>query len=124
MVFSYLSPYIIDTNTWGKWNRYKTWFVFFIGTEFFCYFLSFQDHLSYVPGKDRERPYQLEMILTTIESFSISFQFEMGFLKWNEFPPDPNHGFYIPSAVISTNLRRSKSTDILRSLNSFSLNQR
>jgi phosphatidylinositol glycan class T len=48
----------------------------------------------------------------------------MAFLKWNEFPPDPNHGFYIPSAVISTLLpSKTKSNYILRSLNSFSLNQ-
>ncbi|UJR10819.1 hypothetical protein I4U23_015006 [Adineta vaga] len=80
------------------------------------------DHISYVPGKDRERSYQLELIVKTKQSIVISFEFEMAFLKWNEFPPDPNHGFYIPSAVISTILP-SKSNYILRSLNSFSLNQ-
>jgi hypothetical protein len=49
----------------------------------------------------------------------------MTFLKWNEFSPDPNHGFYIPSAVISTYLSpKTKSNYILPSLHSFSLNQR
>ncbi|CAF3904433.1 unnamed protein product [Rotaria sp. Silwood2] len=48
----------------------------------------------------------------------------MAFLKWNEFPSDLSHGFYIPSAVISTFLpSTTKSNYILRSLNSFSLNQ-
>jgi hypothetical protein len=83
------------------------------------------DHISYIPGKDRERPYQLELVIKTKQSIAISFEFEMAFLKWNEFPPDPNHGFYIPSAVISTILpSKIKSNYILRSLSSFSLNQR
>ncbi|CAF3854820.1 unnamed protein product [Rotaria sordida] len=82
------------------------------------------DHISYIPGKDRERPYQLELVIKTKQSILINFEFEMAFLKWNEFPPDPNHGFYIPSAIISTILPSNiKSNYILRSLNSFSLNQ-
>ncbi|CAF1093440.1 unnamed protein product [Adineta steineri] len=80
------------------------------------------EHISYIPGKDRQRSYQLELVVKTQQSIIISFEFEMAFLKWNEFPPDPNHGFYIPSAVVSTYLP-SKSNYILRSLNSFSLNQ-
>ena len=85
----------------------------------------FLDHLSFIPGKDRERPYQLELVIRTKQSIIISFEFEMAFLKWNEFPPDPNHGFYIPSAVVSTLLPlKSKSNYILQSLHSFSLNQR
>jgi phosphatidylinositol glycan class T len=64
-------------------------------------------------------------VIKTKQSILISFEFEMAFLKWNEFPPDPNHGFYIPSAVVSTLLpSKTKSNYILRSLNSFSLNQR
>ncbi|CAF1058341.1 unnamed protein product [Rotaria sp. Silwood1] len=78
------------------------------------------DYISYVPGKDRKRPYQLELVIKTKQSILINFEFEMAFLKWNEFPPDPNHGFYIPSAVISTII---PSNYILQSLNSFSLNQ-
>src|ERR1700723_1449206 len=94
--------------------------------EFFCYLIFvFEDYISYIPGKDRERPYQLELVIKTKQSIVISFEFEMAFLKWNEFPPDPNHGFYIPSAVVSTLLpSKTKSNYILRSLNSFSINQR
>ena len=81
--------------------------------------------LTYEPGKDREKPYQLELVLKIDQSILISIDFEMAFLKWNEFPPDPNHGFYIPSAVISTEISASsRSNYILRSLQSFSLNQR
>jgi phosphatidylinositol glycan class T len=91
-------------------------------TSFYFHFL---DHISYIPGRDRERPYQLELVIKIKQSVLISFEFEMAFLKWNEFPPDPNHGFYIPSAVVSTLLpSKTKSNYILRSLNSFSLNQR
>lgn len=85
----------------------------------------FVDHLSFIPGKDRERPYQLELVIRTKKSILISFDFEMAFLKWNEFPPDPNHGFYIPSAVLSMVLpSKAKANHLLQSLNSFSLNQR
>lgn len=85
-------------------------------------FFVFSVRVSYQPGKDRQRPYQLELVIKTRQSILISFEFEMAFLKWNEFPPDPNHGFYIPSAVISTQLRSNNA--ILRSLSSFALNQR
>ncbi|WAR11523.1 PIGT-like protein [Mya arenaria] len=34
----------------------------------------------------------------------ISFEFDRAFLKWTEYPPDANHGFYVNSAVISTML--------------------
>ncbi|CAF0939623.1 unnamed protein product [Didymodactylos carnosus] len=85
------------------------------------------DRLSYIPGKDRERPYQIEMFITIpadVPSVEISFEYEMTFLKWNEFPPDPNHGFYIPAAVISTILPKlDKQQPILRQLQSFSLNE-
>lgn len=81
--------------------------------------------ISYQPGKDRERPYQLELLIKTRQSILITFEYEMSFLKWNEFPPDPNHGFYIPSAIISTQFpSRLKSNFVLRSLQSFSLNRR
>ena len=81
--------------------------------------------ISYEPGKDRERPYQLEVVIKTRQSILLTFEYEMAFLKWNEFPPDPNHGFYIPSAIVSTQLpSRFQSNSVLRTLQSFSLNQR
>ncbi|XP_064599040.1 GPI transamidase component PIG-T-like [Liolophura sinensis] len=63
-------------------------------------------HVHYVPGKDRERLYTLELVLH-LQAYSITsvrFQFDRAFLKWTEYPPDANHGFYVNSAVISVKL--------------------
>lgn len=59
--------------------------------------------IHYHPGKDRQRPYHLELALHLPASSvtRISFEFERQLLKWTEYPPDANHGFYIGSAVIS-----------------------
>lgn len=63
-------------------------------------------HIKYTPGRDRIRPYHLEILLrlpprsVTV----ISIDFDYVFLKWQEYPPDANHGFYIGSSVITSNL--------------------
>jgi phosphatidylinositol glycan class T len=36
--------------------------------------------------------------------YSICFQAESAHLKWDEYPPDVNHGFYINPALISIHL--------------------
>ncbi|KAK9879459.1 hypothetical protein WA026_006530 [Henosepilachna vigintioctopunctata] len=62
--------------------------------------------LKFIPGKLRTRYHQLE-ILVRIPAKSIarvSVNFDYTFLKWQEYPPDANHGFYIPSAIISCHL--------------------
>lgn len=66
----------------------------------------FTEHVHYVPGKDRERLYTLELVLY-LKAYSVTsvrFQFDRAFLKWTEYPPDANHGFYVNSAVISVKL--------------------
>lgn len=62
--------------------------------------------LKYIPGKQRERPYHLEVLLRLPPRSvtSISIDFDYIFLKWQEYPPDANHGFYIGSAVVSAHL--------------------
>ncbi|KAG1670229.1 GPI transamidase component PIG-T [Nymphon striatum] len=57
----------------------------------------------YKPGKDRQSPAHLELIfqLPPQSITEVSLEFERGFLKWTEHPPDANHGFYISAAVIS-----------------------
>ncbi|CAH1369037.1 hypothetical protein MTP99_010524 [Tenebrio molitor] len=62
--------------------------------------------IRYVPGRQRERPYYLEILLKLPPRSvtSISIDFDYVFLKWQEYPPDANHGFYIGSAIISANL--------------------
>lgn len=60
--------------------------------------------IKFSPGRLREKPYCLELVLTLPErsTTSISVNFDFVFLKWQEYPPDANHGFYIGSAVVST----------------------
>ncbi|XP_043253091.1 GPI transamidase component PIG-T [Colletes gigas] len=57
----------------------------------------------YLPGKERKSPYYLEMVLRlpprSITKFSIEMDYS--FLKWQEYPPDANHGFYMGSAIIT-----------------------
>lgn len=57
----------------------------------------------YVPGKERHRPYYLELLveLPARSITDVVVQFDYVFLKWQEYPPDANHGFYIGSAVVT-----------------------
>ncbi|XP_053681658.1 GPI transamidase component PIG-T [Sabethes cyaneus] len=59
--------------------------------------------VKYVPGRQRERPTQLELAVTiparcTIE---LSIDFDYIFLKWQEYPPDASHGHYMQPSIIS-----------------------
>ncbi|KAG7310932.1 hypothetical protein JYU34_003772 [Plutella xylostella] len=58
------------------------------------------------PGRCRQKPYHLELLLRlpARSTTTITMDFEFVFLKWQEYPPDANHGFYIGSALISVNL--------------------
>lgn len=60
-------------------------------------------YIHYVPAKDRQRPHLLEMLIQLPPNSitKISIQFERALLKWTEYPPDPNHGFYISPSVLS-----------------------
>ncbi|XP_069677490.1 GPI transamidase component PIG-T isoform X2 [Periplaneta americana] len=60
----------------------------------------------YIPGKARTRPYYLEVVLRLPprSMTEISIDFDYVFLKWQEYPPDANHGFYIGAAVITAML--------------------
>ncbi|CAH0695106.1 unnamed protein product [Spodoptera exigua] len=60
----------------------------------------------YSPGRSRQKPYHLELLikLPPKSTTTITIDFEFVFLKWQEYPPDANHGFYIGSALISANL--------------------
>ncbi|XP_048585595.1 GPI transamidase component PIG-T [Nematostella vectensis] len=63
-------------------------------------------NLFFVPAQDRQRPYTLELELTLPPNSvtRLTIQFNRGFLKWTEHPPDAHHGFYITSAVITAQL--------------------
>ncbi|KAI5635742.1 gpi16 subunit, GPI transamidase component domain-containing protein [Phthorimaea operculella] len=60
----------------------------------------------YSPGRSRQKPYHLELLLKLPprSKTTITIDFEFVFLKWQEYPPDANHGFYIGSALISAKL--------------------
>ena len=68
-----------------------------------CYF---PVHLHYIPSKARQRPSHLEALLRLPPASvtRLSLQFERSLLKWTEYPPDANHGFYVNAAVVSATL--------------------
>ena len=43
----------------------------------------------------------------------ISVQFELSLLRWVEYPPDANHGFYVGSASVTTRLPDNKNVTML-----------
>ncbi|XP_034944073.1 GPI transamidase component PIG-T [Chelonus insularis] len=59
--------------------------------------------LRYLPGQERKKPYYLELIIRlpprSVTKFSIKMDYL--FLKWQEYPPDANHGFYMGPAIIT-----------------------
>ena len=59
---------------------------------------------KFTPGIDRKKPYSIELVLNipSQSTVRISIGFEHSILKWHEYPPDANKGFYIGSALIST----------------------
>ncbi len=54
-------------------------------------------------GTDREHPYSAELVLRlpAKSTVRISLNFERNILKWLEYPPDANHGFYVAPAVLT-----------------------
>lgn len=64
---------------------------------------SFTDLIKYIPGKQRVRPTYLEVLiqLPPSSTTTVSIDLDYVFLKWQEYPPDASHGFYLGSAVVS-----------------------
>lgn len=62
--------------------------------------------LKFRPGRHHALSYHLEMILQlpARSTTSVSIDFDYVFLKWQEYPPDANHGFYIGSAIVTAYL--------------------
>ncbi len=60
-------------------------------------FLPLSGYIHYQPSKDRVRPHLLEMLvqLPPNSVTEVTVQFERALLKWTEYTPDPNHGFYV-----------------------------
>ena len=57
----------------------------------------------YRPGIDRVKPYHLEMLLRIPprSTLTIRLDTEYSVLRWTEYPPDANHGFYVGAAVLT-----------------------
>jgi len=72
---------------------------------------------KYVPGQDRTRPYMLELVLKLPprSTTRVSIQFERSLLRWVEYPPDANHGFYVPSATVTTRIKDNRNMTLLLS---------
>ena len=73
-------------------------------------------------ARDRERGWLYEVIVkvpakSTIE---LKLDFQRALLKWLEYPPDANHGFYLPSAIFSSILPSPTNISV-NSLNTLSL---
>uniref|UniRef100_A0A5F9CM24 Phosphatidylinositol glycan anchor biosynthesis class T n=1 Tax=Oryctolagus cuniculus TaxID=9986 RepID=A0A5F9CM24_RABIT len=60
-------------------------------------------YIHYQPAQDRLQPHLLEMLIQLPASSvtKVSIQFERALLKWTEYTPDPNHGFYVSPSVLS-----------------------
>ncbi|XP_024868411.1 GPI transamidase component PIG-T [Temnothorax curvispinosus] len=57
----------------------------------------------YLPGRERKSPYYLELILRLPPHSVTKVTIDMDylFLKWQEYPPDANHGFYMGPAIVT-----------------------
>lgn len=62
--------------------------------------------IKYIPGKMRKQPSQLEIAFTVPKRsvVDVAIDFDYVFLKWTEYPPDANHGYYLGSAVLLSQL--------------------
>jgi len=71
--------------------------------------------MRFSPGIDRIKPYHIELVLTLPpkSTTQISVQFELSLLRWVEYPPDANHGFYVGSASISARIPDNKNVTML-----------
>ena len=61
--------------------------------------------IHYIPALDRQRPHHIEIkfLIKANRIANLNIKFENAFLKWNEFPPDANHGHSINPAVVIYN---------------------
>ncbi|KAL6875753.1 hypothetical protein ACP4OV_013266 [Aristida adscensionis] len=62
------------------------------------------DNIHVTPSEDKLLPGTLEMLLRfpcSMQSATLTLDFDKGFLHIDEYPPDANQGFDIPSALVS-----------------------
>lgn len=64
----------------------------------------FIERIRVSPSEDKVSPGVMEAVLNfpcTMKSAALTLEFDKGFLHIDEYPPDANQGFDIPSAVVS-----------------------
>ena len=87
-------------------------FPWFLYLKFHTLFLSNDKNMEvepeftkFIPGQFRKSAHILEIMMTLPpnSTTSVYLDFDKGFLKWTEYPPDANHGFYISPSVLIVN---------------------
>ncbi|VDL81140.1 unnamed protein product [Nippostrongylus brasiliensis] len=65
----------------------------------------------FTPAVARQRPalIELELDLPSKSICRVEFEFEKAFLRIREYPPDANHGMYVPAAVVTFEQKDSRS---------------
>ncbi|CAH8457914.1 unnamed protein product [Schistosoma turkestanicum] len=85
--FSSLKIYCLDPKTQNRTVIYPHW-------------------LAIKPSLARKRMGSIELIITlpAFNQVVITYEFRKVLQRWNEFPPDANHGFFLPAATVSYEL--------------------
>ncbi|CAI2723305.1 unnamed protein product [Schistosoma spindalis] len=82
--FSSLKIYSLDPTTQNKTAITPNW-------------------LAVKPSLARKRMGSIELVITlpALNQLIITYEFRKVLQRWNEFPPDANHGFFLPAATVS-----------------------
>lgn len=77
----------------------------------------FLDQLKIIPSIVNQRIGTLEAVLTLPpkQQLIVFYEFRKLLQHWNAFPPDANHGFYLPHAVVSYQLTQDQQYLVQRS---------
>jgi len=95
---------LMETVPWYLRTFYHTIALTIISKDSVSTWITLSPHyLSYFPSKDNERSTLMEIAFTVPakSSVKVSYEFERAFLQWTAYPPDANHGFYVPSGVLT-----------------------
>ncbi|KAF2368481.1 GPI transamidase component PIG-T [Trinorchestia longiramus] len=76
-----------------------------------------------VTARDREQGWVYESVVTLPagRSTELSLPFTRALLKWLEYPPDANHGFYLPAATVSAMLPSARNITAITAADTASL---
>jgi GPI-anchor transamidase subunit T len=66
----------------------------------------------FLPSRSREQSGHLELLLHLPPESTVRIQYTFSKLlqRWNEYPPDPHHGFYVPPSTITVKEWKEKVT--------------